>query len=194
MKTIIATIISIVMLGACTSDKPAEYNPQLPAITQTGANTFGVIINNKIFVPRSSKNDINNIFYPVYNGVFFTIDDKSFTSLIRLDTKNKTYLFLYVNDDSNLKTKDYTVNGQDTSNIPGRVTIDYAIYENAVETKSYRVVPDSGTIKITKNDSEIISGVFSCKLINGTNLDDTLEIKDGRFDFNKATINTTKFL
>lgn len=53
MKTIIATLISIVMLGACSSDKQTDYNPQLPPITQTGANTFGVVMNNTIFVPRS---------------------------------------------------------------------------------------------------------------------------------------------
>lgn len=115
----------------------------------------------------------------------FFIDDKSFSLLVNLENKNETYIFLYVNDDSNLKTKDYNVNGQDTSNIPGRVTIEYVTYKDAIETNDYIVVPNSGTIKLTKNDTEIISGIFSCKLINKTNPNDVLEVKEGRFDFNK---------
>ena len=193
MKTTIATLISIVMLGACSSDKQTEYNPQLPPITQTGTNTFGVVLNNTIFVPRSSNNDIYNILYPKYNGVKFFIDDKSLSCLVNVESKNETYIFLYVNDDSNLKTKDYNVNGQGTDNISGRVTIEYVTYKDAIETNDYIVVPNSGIIKLTKNDTEIISGVFSCKLINKINPNDVLEVKDGRFDFNKATINTIKF-
>jgi hypothetical protein len=193
MKTTIATLISIVMLGACSSDKQTENTPQLPPITQTGTNTFGVVLNNIIFVPRSSSNDINNIGYPKYNGVLFTIDDKNFTCFISLESKNRTYIFLHVNDDSNLKTKDYNVNGQGTDNIPGRVTIKYVTYKDAIETNDYSVVPNSGTIKLTKNDTQIISGIFSCKLVNKKNPNDVLEVKDGRFDFNKATINTIKF-
>jgi hypothetical protein len=193
MKTTIATLL-IIFLAGCSKDS-ATKDPvaQLPPETQTGTNTFGVVINNTIFVPRSSNNDINNILYPKYNGVKFFIDDKSFSFLVNLDNKNQTSIFLYVNDDSNLKTKDYTVNGQGTDNIPGRVTIEYVTYKDAVETNAYIVVPNSGTIKLTKNDPEIISGVFSCKLINKKNPNDILEVKDGRFDFNKATINTIKF-
>jgi hypothetical protein len=193
MKTTIATLL-IIFLAGCSKDT-ASKDPiaQLPPATQTGANTFGMVINNTIFVPKSSNNDINNILYPKYNGVLFTIDDKNFTCFISLESKNRTYIFLHVNDDSNLKTKDYNVNGQGTDNIPGRVTIEYVTYKDAVETNAYSVVPNSGTIKLTKNDLEIICGVFSCKLINKKNPNEVLEVKDGRFDFKKATINTIKF-
>ena len=84
MKTTIITLLSLFLLNGCDKDdKPADYNPQLPAITQTGANTFGVVLNNIIYVPRSSSNDIYNILYPKYNGVKFFIDDKSLSFLVK---------------------------------------------------------------------------------------------------------------
>ena len=57
----------------------------------------------------------------------------------------------------------------------------------------YFSVANTGSITITRNDDEVISGTFSCKLRNKDNPNDIIEIKDGRFDFNKATIYNTYF-
>ena len=53
MKTLIY-ILCFITLTSCSKDDNATQNPvfQLPAETQTGANTFGVTINGKVYIPR----------------------------------------------------------------------------------------------------------------------------------------------
>ena len=56
-----ATLLGIVCLfiiTACGCTKTTEeerWNPELPPITQTGANTFGCKINGVIMIPRDSR-------------------------------------------------------------------------------------------------------------------------------------------
>jgi hypothetical protein len=38
----------------CKKDNQGPSKEQLPAITQTGANTFGCYVNGEIFLPRGS--------------------------------------------------------------------------------------------------------------------------------------------
>ncbi|KMQ67526.1 hypothetical protein ACM44_14780, partial [Chryseobacterium koreense CCUG 49689] len=40
--------------GRSSENQQDTYNPQLPPITQTGANTFGCKINGVVMVPRNS--------------------------------------------------------------------------------------------------------------------------------------------
>jgi hypothetical protein len=53
MKNTILSFLSVFLLNGC--DNEVQFNPQLPAITQVGANTFGAIINGQIMVPRNSQ-------------------------------------------------------------------------------------------------------------------------------------------
>lgn len=85
------------------------------------------------------------------------------------------------------------MNGQNENNPEGRITIGYLIYETTTLKKQYNANPNSGSIIITKNDNNIISGTFSGKLQNVSDPNDTLEITEGRFDFNKNSINDYKF-
>ncbi len=55
MKTIFLTFLTYVLLASCSKDdKKADVDKtfQLPAETQTGANTFGLTIRGKVYVPR----------------------------------------------------------------------------------------------------------------------------------------------
>ena len=47
-------ILSFITLTACSNDDNTTKNPtfSLPPETQTGANTFGVTINGKVYIPR----------------------------------------------------------------------------------------------------------------------------------------------
>lgn len=57
----------------------------------------------------------------------------------------------------------------------------------------YLSIANTGNITLTRNDNEIISGTFSCKLKNMNNPNDIIEVREGRFDFNKKTINNKIF-
>ncbi|KMQ67524.1 hypothetical protein [Chryseobacterium koreense] len=125
--------------GRSSEDQQDTYNPQLPPITQTGANTFGVKINGVGYTPKSSTNDLSNIGYPVYNGVWidFSYDNgKTFTPFISLDKKNRTSFFLRINDVQGITTKNYVLNGQDQNNPEGRITLEYLIYESPTLKKA----------------------------------------------------------
>ncbi len=67
------------------------------------------------------------------------------------------------------------------------------VFDNTGKGKTYLSIADTGTINITRSDNDIISGTFSCKLKYKENPNDIIEIKEGRFDFNKNTINSTDF-
>ena len=68
------------------------------------------------------------------------------------------------------------------------------VYMQAIHHKGfYGSIEGTGKIIITRYDDEVISGTFYCKLKNRDIPDDYIEITEGRFDFNKKTINTTTF-
>ncbi len=62
MKKIILTFFIIHFLASFSKDdNPAPpENPlaKLPPETQTGANTFGCVINNQVFFPRDGKSEL----------------------------------------------------------------------------------------------------------------------------------------
>jgi hypothetical protein len=53
MKTII--LLPLFLLNGCDNNKQDDYNPQLPPITTTGANTAGCIINGKVLIPKNGS-------------------------------------------------------------------------------------------------------------------------------------------
>nr|WP_315201185.1 hypothetical protein [uncultured Flavobacterium sp.] len=198
MKTTIATLISIAMLGACTSDKPADYNPQLPAITQTGANTFGCKINGVIMIPRDAKIEgvpggtlPKGIEYSSNRNDLYNLDYEQIEAKDCLET-NRGALFIKLYKVFNKEASLYPI-----ANVIGGFSADWGdttyiqvLYKNAF----YGSIENTGNVQITKYTKEIISGTFSCTLKNKNNPNDVIEITDGRFDFSKPTINSTKFL
>jgi hypothetical protein len=197
MKTKIATLISIVILGACSSDKQTENTPQLPAITQTGANTFGAIINGQIMIPRNSTGYIPP--GSSHNAVSY-LSSNNWEQIQAGDAKTKRgYIYIYIENNKKqypLKVDNYIVGESDgaTEHEFSKNTLITAIINLPDgEQKTYLSITDTGTINITRSDNVIISGTFSCKLRFKDNPNDIIEIKDGRFDFNKNTINSTDF-
>ena len=197
MKTTIATLISIAMLGACSSDKQTENIPQLPPITQTGTNTFGAIINGQIMVPRNSIGYIppGSSHYAVRYSYFDNWEEISVSD----GRTNMGGIYIYIDNiekKSPIKINNYSVgnsNGAFSNSFAENTLITAYVFDNTGKGKTYLSIADTGTINITKSDNDIISGTFSCKLKYKENPNDIIEIKDGRFDFNKNTINSTDF-
>lgn len=196
MKHLFLAFTTLFLMLNCGRNSEDENFDTLPPVTQSGNNTFGVKINGKVYTPKSSKNDLSNIGYPAYTGVWedFSYDGgKTFSPLINIDKINLTRIILRVNDSQGITEKEYILNGQDQNNPEGRITIAYLICESTTIKKQYNAIANSGSIIITRNDNDVISGSFSGKLKNISDPNDVIDVTDGRFDFNKNTINDYKF-
>jgi hypothetical protein len=182
-------ILFAFILFNCESQTEEEsYNPELPAITETGANTFGCKINGEIMIPRDSrKSQLGGI----PTGVNYLFGGE--TDWIEASDKftSRGGVAIKIPNLQTLKVGEYnikTVVGGFAITHPNIVYIQ-AIHHNGF----YGSQEDTGKIKITRYDNQVISGTFNCKLKNRDISDDFIEITEGRFDFNKSTINTTKF-
>ncbi len=197
MKTTIITFyFLIIALTGCNNNDEETYNPELPPITQIGANTFGCKINGQIMVPRDSKKDPLLGGYPY--GVDFNINR----------TLNKHHDWVEAKDqvsNSNRGAITFKLPNIDTLGV-GEYIIKHVdgafsqfnpniVYMGAISINGfYSSVENTGKIIITRYDDNVISGTFYCTLRNDYDPpNDIIEVTEGRFDFNRQTINTTKF-
>jgi hypothetical protein len=196
MKQTIYTFIVFVLLASCTKDNStSDPASLLPPETQTGANTFGCLINGKLLIPRDGSGTFGvsggSGFeflggYP--DGAYNEINVHDYKSvrtakiLIHIQNLRQIGVATYVIDESNGMSN---IDGFDHNYLHCRV------FNDATNSyQYYRSYHNSGVLKITKYDfnNRIISGVFSCKVRNSVNLNDEIEIKQGRFDIKWDTL------
>lgn len=195
MKHTILSFLSVFLLNGC--DNEAQFNPQLPAITQVGANTFGAIIKGQIMVPRNSQGYIPP--GSSHNPVLYTGFDnwEEISASDRKTIMGGIYIYIEnIDKKYPLKVDNYIIGNSDgalSNSFAENTLITANVYDNTGKAKIYLSIADSGSINITRSDNDIISGIFSCKLRDKENPDDIIEIKEGRFDFTKNTINSTNF-
>jgi hypothetical protein len=201
-KQFLALAVLLQLFVGCSNDdnKSSVCEDNLPAITTTGANTFGCCINGNLLIPRDgegtnggSEKGFKTWGDPSGNNEYVEIDIRDYKS------ERTGSLVLHIQGLNQLNTGDYIL---DESN--GYTSID-GLFHNYVHckvfnetTKSYqyyRSYDNSGTLKITRYDfaNRIISGTFNCKVKNSTNENDIIEIKDGRFDLNWQTLPNVSF-
>jgi len=198
MKSLI--LFLFILLMGCSKENLSDSSLQLPPETQVGANTFGCNINGKLLVPRG--NGTYNGDYPALilagypNLAYSELDIRDYKSertgsiLIHIQSLNQNGIGNYIIDESN---------GQ--SNIDGldHTYLHCRIFNDATNSyQYYRSYANSGVLKITRYDfvpsvKLIISGTFSGRVRNSANPADEIEITQGRFDFNGATLATTNF-
>lgn len=179
MRTIInpsLIICSLVLLLAgCRKHKYSieEELAKLPPVTQTGAHTFGCLINGKAYRPKGFRG---------FKPSFMIIADPSYFGNLDIRTYNygdgkKESLNIFCYD---IKTEPgtYEINGK------SRI---WVFYEN--EVTNCNLLPDSssymsGFLKISKYDTRngIIAGEFECKIYDQKTSCDTIRITNGRFD------------
>jgi hypothetical protein len=169
------SIISIIFLATSCPKKDYSSKPDvLPAITQTGANTFGCLINGKVWLPTWGGGHwpMNGGFNP--GGKFFMIANRTISNsnsrttqqtlqwsvLTALDTGKYLVKIIYPDLGAHfsdyLASKEYTIQNQDS-------------------LKNW--------VHITKLDSfkGIVSGTFNFFLVNpGV---DSISVTNGRFDY-----------
>jgi len=188
-------------LLSCSSDENDKqtFTPTLPAITQTGENTFGSYIGGKLLTPRDGSGGIYGTPKGVkiiaggippqitYTEIF--IDDRKSDKggLIRIHFEN-------LND---MGSGQYIVNEsncQGNIDSPINTNIYCRVYDDEAQIfKWYCSIENAGVITITKYEDGIVSGTFSCTVQSQTDSNKQIEITQGRFDFNRATVSETEF-
>jgi hypothetical protein len=153
---------------------------QLPPITQTGANTFGAVINGEIFIPKDKTG-----YYAPGGGRPKGLNISSGDGIITKDYYAITavnYIDIYIPEDRP-QQKEYAFQispGVSSSLETPDITHSFC-YINDIKYISYE---NSGNINFQKVDfnQEICVGIFSLKLKNENNENDIIEITNGQFD------------
>ena len=199
MKT--AILFFFLALASCSKDSNT-VGDELPPITQTGANTAGCIINGKVLIPKNTINSLSG--YPVYGlttgaGVNFNApiigDDYWYIKIANLRSTGKDYwIYIHLND-TKIGLSNYIV-GQ--SNVeffadgPNNPAIIVRETNNGISGTTYISGSNAGTISVTRFDysNGIYSGIFNATLYNKDNPSEIIQVTDGRFDINLATLNS----
>jgi hypothetical protein len=199
MKKILLPLFFLFFLG-CSKDENNDPFAGLPPETQTGANTFGCLIDGKLFLPRNGNNSMVfplsgvNLWGGYPNSLdYFEIEVIDYKSI---ETNS---LLLHLHDIANTGIGEFTINesnGEDNIDGLDHFYLHCTLYDKNTNTyQKYVSFENSGKVKINKiyisnvnGIGNIVSGTFYCKLRNINNTSDTREITNGRFDINSLTI------
>lgn len=176
MKKLILLLLTTFTLCCCNKDdNPFSSSDQLPAETQTGANTVGCLVNGEVYLPsQSGINSPVNCFYQLDNGEFFFslafADDKNHGPEVSVGTSkiNLQVGQTYILNKNPVDNGDYTGGG--------------GAYRLNSLNKYYTNTLKTGELKITRLDlsNSIISGTFWFNAVNSAG--ETVQIRSGRFD------------
>lgn len=177
MKNILLLFTLAIVLNSCDKDTFAGKD-QLPAETQTGANTVGCLVNGEVFLPHAGGiNPEVNCFYQFIDGEFYF-------SLGFSDLRNggSTSVFVQTKKINLQAGQTYILNKNtvDDSDYTGGGGVFWLNPSNISYTNTIKI----GELKITRVDlsNSIVSGTFWFDAVNTNGK--TVEIREGRFDWN----------
>src|SRR5690606_9655491 len=159
-------------ISCCNKDDdnpPADPVDLLPPATQTGAGTFGCLLDGEVFLPGNVPNKLDCVYQFVNGGYYFSLQGSKRYSdnnviLIGLSTK-RLEVFAH---------NTYILKENVDQNAHGTFVTNREIY--------YTSEMETGELTITKLDfdNHIVSGTFwfDVKDIDGV----VHKIRDGRFD------------
>jgi hypothetical protein len=203
MKNTLLLPLLFFLIG-CTSDSKPEDG--LPKETQTGANTFGCLIDGKLYKPRCEE---PSVVFPqwgmtMWGGIPNVTDyseievrdlksEKYFEMLIHIDELHLNSVGEFIIDESN---------GENSVDGLNHTYLHCIVYDKKTNNyKKYISYENSGSIIITMYrpgsnvplTGAIISGSFSGKLRNINDSSEEIEITKGRFDVNSLTCSYKEF-
>ena len=205
MKTQFFSFLATLLLVGCSKEEPSPpQDPlaKLPPETQTGANTFGCIINDQVFYPRDGE---STLFNPGGKGLKYwgdhTINQNLYDEIeIRnlKDGKPCSRMIIHLHGLFQNRVGDYVWKSSNFQNSIDGLMQNYVfakIFDDVSQTwKLYGSYENSGKVCITTYDlsNRIVSGNFNgkLKLFNGNH---EIEIKNGRFDIQWSTISNKLF-
>ena len=180
MKPFLLLAVSLFLLSAgCKKNKPSDPIDQLPPETQTGANTFGCLVNGQVFKPggaQLSGGSLSCNYQFLNGGYYFRLsavkgvgNNQSaiglFTDSLKIEEG-----FTYVLDTSE-KKKAYSY----YSNLAAGLSQNEWFYETKRTTHK-------GGLLVKKFDlvNQIASGTFWFDAVNANG--QKVEVREGRFD------------
>jgi hypothetical protein len=165
---LIVTLLSFVLCTAGSCEKDEE--PQLPPITQTGAGTFGCLVNGKVLIAK------NWPFGSTIGASNNQWEDKRWI----IEGVGEDYtVIIEICKDSVLKGKSVLIGIPEESCSNGKIYFkNYPSNTATFQTSN----TDIGEILITRYDTveRIISGTFYFDVVNSSG--EKIGIRDGRFD------------
>lgn len=183
MKNLILILITTLSLSCCSKDDNKTPLEQLPAATQTGANTAGCLVNGQVLLPRGQKiqnGPVLSSFYQKLNGKYYfglgiTDNSKNDVQGISINSNNIT---LEVNK-SYLLTKNLKVDSENYA---------FASFAGPISNYQFNTTDSySGKITITNLNTidYIISGTFWFDAVDANG--NIVKVTDGRFDLHYAS-------
>jgi hypothetical protein len=174
----IAILSGLLLSASCKKHvvQPVNQLSLLPAATQTGANTFGCLIDGQAFVPQNRSilqgPDIQCDYIFTAGGYYFTVvasnKNNSIIKQVNIGTD-----FLAIAQGQTYALKTYT---------SGNANASYTLFPTIGEVQYSTNNSTSGQLTITKLDTinQIVSGTFYFKAVNAPG--ETVSVTDGRFD------------
>lgn len=167
--------LALGLLTQCSSCKDADPSPeeQLPPITQTGANTFGCLLNGQPWTPQGNSGTSNYsvVYCCAADGGVFDI------KVYRINSATQDYqnLYLFCRPIDKIGSYDFADSSKTDVYFSDRKT---GCDVSSRDAGTYR----KGTLTITRFDLQagIISGTFEFTLAKPGC--DTIKVTQGRFD------------
>ena len=187
MKTTL--ILLFLALASCSKNSDAvRQNPvfSLPPETQTGANTFGVTINGKVYIPRDPTGV--NVGVSGHGVSFWGTLDNSWNELEVVDGASSVgfQMIIHIQNLNAIGVAQYPLH---QSNFHNQIDstpfthIYFKIWDSAISNYAYYgSIENQGELNITRNSNDIVSGNFKGKFVRYDNLNEFIQITDGRFD------------
>ena len=161
---LLTSALLLTVLCSLQCRKSVNELDKLPPLTQEGKGTFGCLVNGKAWVPEGNEGA-----YPNFRII---VDPTS------LDIRVYTYKN-QVMSEILIGCTDFSGVGVYDFNNPTKQSLGYL--ENNCQILRNDTAFRYGSLKITRFDSEIISGTFECILFR-PNCRDTIRFTNGRFD------------
>jgi len=176
MKNLILLLFTTFTLSCCNKDddnKPKTELEKLPPATQTGAQTFGCLIDGVAFVPPKFGQNAPNAFYQLVNGAYTLGINASTGGGSQMKSINIGCLDMPLLSVNNFFLKEFEMGNY------------FGEYRKAAgfEFDGSSFTTNPGNLVITRFDASnfIISGTFSFKA-KDIYTGEIVEITNGRFD------------
>ena len=172
MKKILLLLLTTFTLSCCNKDdddQPKTELEKLPPATQTGANTFGCLLDGKAFLPGNFPNSTNCFYQFVDGNYYFAL------AFSKRDSQNNIVgIDLATNAKQIFQGETYQLFEYLPNNASGAYI--YGLFENFTNNIN------SGELKITKLDeiNHIVSGKFWFDVLDNNGV--VHQIREGRFD------------
>ena len=187
----------LIFLAACSNDDSSSIDT-LPPETQIGANTFGCLIDGKLYKPRCEK---PSVVFPdwamLLEGSYSSIPYSNQIIIKDLKSDNYFEFIIHLHEVKLFGVGNYQFgdsNGYSSIDGLNNNYINCILFDkNINEYKQFVSFVNSGSITIsnyivgTENTGTIISGTFSGQLRNINDYNDIIQITNGRFDVNGLT-------